>query len=349
MGPHRGALVAALVCALGCASAGPSLTLDEGGRFRAGGPGSLSVFVAGSETPLFGELRGESDGLVFVPRFPLRPGVEYRAVYTPPAGAPVTASFRLPAPGSSPSTVVSRVFPSRDLLPENLLKFYLHFSAPMARGEAYRRTHLLDAEGKKVELPFLELGEELWDRSGTRLTLLFDPGRIKRGLKPREDSGPALEEGKSYTLLVESAWPDAEGRTLLREFRKAFRVAAPDDRQPDPSAWVIRPPRAGTTGPLLVELDEPLDEAMLHRAIAVLDGEGRPLAGRVEVDPDQVRWRFHPERTWKPGRHALSIDTTLEDLAGNSIGRPFEVDVVRPLERTITTRTVSLPFAVLQP
>ena len=32
-----------------------------------------------------------------------------------------------------------------------------------------------------IELPFLEIDEELWDPAMMRLTLFIDPGRIKRG------------------------------------------------------------------------------------------------------------------------------------------------------------------------
>ena len=106
-----------------------------------------------------------------------------------------------------------KVYPSRDLLPENLLQFYIFFSAPMSRGEAYRRITLLDiATGKIVDAPFLELDEELWSPDGTRFTLVFDPGRIKRGLKPREEVGPVLEAGKSYSLVIDRQWLDALGK-----------------------------------------------------------------------------------------------------------------------------------------
>src|SRR5262249_5583071 len=155
------------------------------------------------------------------------------------------------------------VYPTRDRLPENQLKFYLHFSAPMSRGEAYDRVRLLDDKGKLVEKPFLELAEELWDDSGTRFTLFFDPGRIKRGLKPREIYGPALEEGKSYTFVVDRGWPDAEGNPLKAEFRKSFRVGPPDDTQPDVANWKLTPPSPGTDAPLTVTFPEPLDHAML--------------------------------------------------------------------------------------
>jgi hypothetical protein len=96
----------------------------------------------------------------------------------PPSGTP------------RPATLVESVSPSAEVLPENLLRFYFQFSAPMSRGEAYSHIRLLNAAGRAVADPFLELNEELWSGDGRRFTLLFDPGRIKRGLKPREEVGP---------------------------------------------------------------------------------------------------------------------------------------------------------------
>ena len=339
------ACIAVAALPLGCAASGQDLTLD-GDRFRAAGfpTGTLSVTVEGSQVPLFGETIVEKGGVAFVPRFPLKPGVTYRAVHQRPNAERVEKSFTLPLPPPSPPTAVRAVFPSRAKLPENLLKFYLHFSAPMSRREAYRRVHLLDSSGKAVELPFLELGEELWDRSATRLTLLFDPGRIKRGLKPREDSGPALEEGKSYTLVIDADWPDADGRPLLQGHRKSFKVLAPDEKQPDPKAWTFVAPKVGSSEPLTVMLDKALDQAMLGRSLGVIDPEGRTLQGRIEIDLEETRWRFHPEAAWRGGTHALVVDTVLEDQAGNSVDRPFEVDIVRPVERAVSSRTINLPF-----
>src|SRR5262245_52114025 len=163
---------------------------------------------------MLGAYRIEDGVLRFEPRFPLTAGLRYRAVFHPSRlpgrtgdAGPVAAVFEVPRPQQQPTTVVEHVFPSADKLPENQLRFYLHFSAPMSRGEAYLHLRLLDAAGKAIEAPFLELGEELWDPEGVRFTLLIDPGRIKRGLKPREDVGPVLEEGKSYTLVIDKGWP----------------------------------------------------------------------------------------------------------------------------------------------
>ena len=51
------------------------------------------------------------------------------------------------------ATSVTRVAPSQKVLPENLLKFYIEFSGPMNRGEAYEHLPLLDSAGKPIDLP----------------------------------------------------------------------------------------------------------------------------------------------------------------------------------------------------
>ncbi len=153
---------------------------------------------------ILGSYRIEKDVLRFEPRFPLAKGLSYRAVFNPSSlpgqkgTKPQEVLLSLPRPASKPTTVVTLVYPTSDVLPENLLRFYLHFSAPMSQGDSYRNIKLLDAKGKAIDLPFLELDQELWDPAGVRLTLFLDPGRIKRGLKPREEVGPSLEEGKHY-------------------------------------------------------------------------------------------------------------------------------------------------------
>ena len=81
------------------------------------------------------------------------------------------------------TTTITYVYPTSGQLPENHLKFYVHFSAPMSRGEAYRR--ISRRRRTRTASRVLELGEELWDPAMQRFTLLFDPGRVKRRLVPR--------------------------------------------------------------------------------------------------------------------------------------------------------------------
>jgi hypothetical protein len=115
-------------------------------------------FVADMSVPaMLGSYRIE-DGLIrFQPKFPLERGVAYRAVFRParlPGGvdirsADVVSKFHLPTAQHNPTTVVAHVYPSADVLPENLLKFYVHFSAPMRRGHIYDYIHLLTKPGSR--------------------------------------------------------------------------------------------------------------------------------------------------------------------------------------------------------
>jgi hypothetical protein len=305
------------------------------------------------QPPLLGSYRVEDGVLRFEPRFPPAAGVRYRAVFDPaqlpkPANSKaekVVSEISIPKPAAAP-TGVEQVYPTREKLPENLLKFYLHFSAPMSRGEAYRHVRLLDAAGKPVESPFLELGEELWDPQGKRFTLFIDPGRIKRGLKPREDLGPVLEAGKRYTLEIDRDWSDGQGNPLKETYRKAFRAVAAAEEPPDPKTWKVQPPPAGTVKPLIVTIPGPLDHALLQRLLWLTDARGRKVAGTMAVGDEETRWQFTPGQPWQAGAYSLVVDTTLEDVAGNSIGRPFEVDVFRPIEHAVKVRTMTLPVVI---
>lgn len=326
------------------------------GLDRPGLAAVFQVFVASKLTdppPILGSTSLEGKTLRFTPRFGLEPGLRYRAVLhrgqlsgaPQTAGGDLGADFEIPKPPAQSPTMVTHIYPTSDRLPENQLKFYLHFSAPMGRGEAYRHLHLLDADGKAVDGAFLELGEELWDRQLQRFTLLFDPGRVKRGLKPREDLGSALQEGQSYTLVVDRDWPDANGVPLEREARKSFQVLPRDEEPIDPTTWSLVPPPSASD-PLVVRFLEPLDHALLERMLWITDAAGETVAGSIDLSDGETCWRFHPRRPWRAGNYHLLADSALEDLAGNSIGPAFDVDVLAPIQQHIQTETVSIPFTV---
>lgn len=334
----------------------PPITLQRLQRWTLPQWQRLLVVYAGldeSLPPMLGTYRIEGNTVRFTPQFPLAPSVTYRAVLRsanlPGAktkAAPLTAIFEAPARNVTPTTIVSQVYPSTDVVPENLLKFYLHFSAPMSRGHSYEYIRLLDSNGKQVELPFLELDEELWDQTQTRLTLLIDPGRIKRGVLPLEEIGPSLEAGKSYTLTISRAWQDGNGNPLKEDFQKQFRVGPPDRTPPDPAQWRIEAPKAGTRTPLIVTFPEPMDQALTQRVFSVVAESGAAIAGQVALTEQERRWEFTPNRPWLVGNYHIAIQTTLEDLAGNNIGKPFEVDLFEGVKRHIETQSLKLPFTV---
>jgi hypothetical protein len=344
-------LTLALLC-FGALFAEDAAIRMDGGVFRVTGwaPGAEpvggwpSVFTvyagAGDVPPMLGTYAVEGGSLVFRPRFGLAPGMHARASFHPPSGAAVEAVFDVPkaAPPAS-TTRVAHVYPSTSLLPENQLKFYIYFSAPVQKGEAWSHIHLLNQDGRAVELPFLEIDQELWDRENMRLTVLFDPGRIKRGLLPLKEMGPAIEDGRSYTLVIDREWPDGRGAPLAEPFRKSFRVGPPDREPIDTAKWRIAPPRAGTRDPLVISFGEPLDFALLQHTIVVRD-----VTGTIEVARDETEWRFTPDRAWAAREYQTVVGTELEDLAGNHVGRAFDVDVFNSVTRSVAKDTVTVRF-----
>lgn len=294
------------------------------------------------------------DRLRFEPQFPLQPGMQYRvevhpgnlAGTSPEESKSAIGWFRLPAPVRIPKTFVEHVYPSSSVLPENLLKFYIHFSGPMSQGDIYKHIHLLNSSGKSVVLPFLEIDEELWNPELTRLTLFIDPGRLKRGVQPLEELGPAMEAGKSYTLVIDRDWQDGDGAPLKAAFRKRFAVVLPDRQPPLLANWKITPPKQDTRESLIIQFSEPMEHALAERLIWILDDHERALAGRVMLINEERHWSFTPEIKWKGGSYKIAVNPLLEDLAGNSVGKPFEVDVFDSIQPTASEKPVTLLFEV---
>lgn len=312
----------------------------------------FAVRVASADAgapPMLGGFSIWGDVIRFSPRFPLAAGVRYRVIVDGSyfgGDETITKVFTMPA-SSAPLVRVQQIYPTASELPENLLRFYVHFSGRVARGEVYRNVTLRDdTAGTLVELPFLEIAEELWNPSGTRLTLLIDPGRIKSKLRPRIESGPVFRAQHSYTLKIDGKCMDAEGRPLAHSYVKRFRIGAVDTTQPDPNRWTVSQPQAGTIHELEVRFPEPLDHALLQHMIEVIGPQGQRVSGTVEVLDHETRWRFRPTQSWARGDHYLRIDTELEDRVGNSIRSPFEVDVFGVTRRKLEKRTVRLALTL---
>ena len=118
-----------------------------------GWPSVFAVYASGAADvpPLLGTYSVENRALTFRARYPLSPGVRYRAVFHQPGQrAVVEQTFDGPQQDTTPVARVDRVYPSADVLPSNVLRLYVYFSAPMSRGEAASRIHMLDAGGKEL-------------------------------------------------------------------------------------------------------------------------------------------------------------------------------------------------------
>lgn len=293
----------------------------------------------GAPTPaVTGRYSALADRIRFEPRFPFAPGVAYRVevdtgrlstlsgISRDQAGRTLLIHrFSLPAPRIERTTRVAAVHPAADRVPSNMLRWYIELSAPMEPGSAHEHVRLIDEAGREVERAFLQLDEELWDTERRRLTLLFDPGRVKRGVRANLEMGAPLVERRRYRLVIDPGWLDARGAALASGFDKEFDVGPADRESPHPSRWTIDAPRAGTTTPLQVAFGEALDHALVARMLTV-ERDGRTVDGTATVGPGDSIWAFTPAASWVAGVHTLRVSATLEDLAGNSIARVFDAD-----------------------
>jgi hypothetical protein len=322
--------------------------------------------VSDATPPVIGRYVASRDLVRFEPRFPFTAGAAYRVEVDTAAlaGGPANARprdgramlahrFVLPAITRARTTRITAVHPSSARLPGNLLRWYVETSAAMEAGHALEHVHLMDESGREVTGAFLTLDQELWDRDRRRLTLLVDPGRVKRGVRTNVEMGPPLVAGRRYRLVIDDEWTDGEGARLASGYEHAFEVVDADRRSPDPARWRLTPPGAGTRTAFRVAFGEPLDHALAARLLAVLDAGGSLIPGTVALaDADRV-WMFTPDRDWAPGQYTLRVGGALEDLAGNNIVRVFDVDrradsaaadrEVAGASRTVTFRIVANP------
>ena len=288
--------------------------------------------LAGDEPelqPMAGRYEAGTDAVTFVPRYPLAPGLCYAMVVRAAEGEPQRLTFRLPAARSEPTARVLAIHPSGDRLVRNQLKLYVQFSASMSEGQAANHVRLVRADsGEAIEAPFVA-EPELWDHERRRLTLLFDPGRLKRGLRPQIEAGYPLQEGVAVHVVIDEGFRDADGAPLRARFEQRYEVDGDLRARVDPRDWECSFPAAGTADPLRVRFDRPLDHALLQHALEVIADAGRPVPGRPQIGPAERSWTFTPAAPWQAGEYRLAIDPRLEDLAGNSLARVFDRDLER--------------------
>jgi hypothetical protein len=207
----------------------------------------------------------------------------------------------------------------------------------MARGRVLDKLHLLREDGRAVPMPFLD--QELWDREQRRLTVLIDPGRVKRGVAPQVEMGEVLEAGRRYTLVVDSSAEQANGAPMGAAFRREFRVGPAVRQGIDPGQWRV----TVASGLVSVDFDRTMDAAIVEWALDVFDASGKPIDGDVRVEQGGTRWVFTPAGRLAPGSYELRIDAAIEDVAGNRLGRPFDVETTA---RPAPVRPTALRFEI---
>jgi hypothetical protein len=299
---------------------------------------------------IFGSYHVFEDGVQFTPHFPFERGLPYRASFDPrPLGRSeltdvLTLEFSLPKEHSALPPVVQHIFPSSDYLPENLLRFYICFSNSMQRGRVEAEISLLGPDRKPAPDALYRAPVELWDRSRRCLTILLDPGRLKRGVGPNRELGPPLKTGQMYTLVVGAGMTDLSGSQLPETIYKRFRVT---DAVREPIAierWRIVPPEANSRQPLLLMFPRPLDWALLSQTITIASTREQSIDGQMVIDQCERRWSFIPTSPWAAGSYHVRVASSLEDVCGNSIIAAFDRPLRSDGDLASETATRSIPF-----
>jgi hypothetical protein len=159
------------------------------------------------------------------------------------------------------------------------------------------------------------------------LTILLDPGRLKRGVGPNRELGSPLRLSHVYTLVIRQGLTDLSGRPLLETVNKRFRVT---DAVREPVAveqWKILPPEINSHQPLVLVFPRALDWALLSHAITIASKSEQSIEGQIVIDQFEKRWSFTPALPWTAAPYCVRIASSLEDVCGNSVMAAFD----RPL------------------
>jgi hypothetical protein len=242
------------------------------------------------------------------------------------------------------SSQVQHVFPSSDSLPENLLRLYVCFSNAMQRGRVEENVRLLGPDGIPAEGVLYRPPVELWDRSMRHLTILLDPGRLKRGLGPNRQLGPPLKTGQVYSLVIGAGMVDSSGHSLRESFYKRFRVTVAVREPVRVEQWKIVRPATGGRQPLSLLFPKPLDWALLWRTITIASDGSRRMDGRIAIDEGERRWSFTPTLPWKAGSYLVCVASTLEDVCGNNLLGAFDRPLPSASNPPCAAADFSIPF-----
>jgi hypothetical protein len=209
-----------------------------------------------------------------------------------------------------------RISPQSNVLPANTLRFYIHFAKS---GEAHfdrDQLWLLNEEEQVVPDPFLVLSQELWSADGRRLTVLMEPGRIKRGLGADPAHEPALLVGRTYSFVV---------TCLGQTARHTFRVCDPVLEAIDETRWNIVSPNVGSLDPAVLHFGRVMDAALCEDEIGILTPSGEVVQTRASLTPDGTAMQLIPSHPWSAGELRLVVSERLEDVCGNRLGEALDL------------------------
>jgi hypothetical protein len=304
---------------------------------------SFTVHLAKENAPaIIGSYSEENNTMIFEPLIPFTRGLNYKILLNKKH----LEEVKIPEADPANIPELLAIYPAKDTLPENLLKMHFQFSKPMREGQSIQYLTLLEDNKDTLKETFLNLQPELWSEDGTTLTLWLDPGRIKRDLLPNQQLGTPLKEDMHYNLIVSGQWRDQSGLPLTKSFQKEFITTKRDSLSPNPNTWTIHAPKSDTYESLMIDFHESLDYNLIRSSLQIFTKDNSNVAGKWKANGEANQITFTPEVFWRRGDYELQVETRLEDLAGNNINRPFDVDVRFKGKSFSSEQMISIPFSI---
>lgn len=218
---------------------------------------------------------------------------------------------------------VLAVYPNSDSIPVNILRFYVQFSVPMQEMDILKHIKLADENGKNLTGVFFENQYELWNENRTLVTLIIDPGRVKLGLLANNKMGRAFDEGKKYTLTIDSLLLDFNNRTLSKSFTKIVTAVQEDRLAPDIKNWKLHLPKCHSKQAITIHFNDKIDYISAQTLITIFKDEVVIKGAFLLINQDQTL-TFIPYKNWKKGNYTIRINSQLEDIAANSLNQVFD-------------------------
>ena len=234
-------------------------------------------------------------------------------------------------------------------MPENQLRMYIEFSAPMGRRGGIEHVALLDerGDGGRGSVPPARL--RVLERRPDSVYRVLRSRRVKQGILPNKQMGRALK-GRQDPIRCSSAreWQDANG-CRSRNRPDARSASGPPDTTRSITAQVANRAAQGRRQmPLVVTFPEP------RRSRPAVSRARRPaqradsLDGNFPVEANETRWSFTPHQ---PGTQATTICSRCRSwrtAPATRSGGAFEVDNFETVDKGPNPRTVTLPFHVIR-
>ncbi|MEO0813140.1 MAG: hypothetical protein AAFY60_09780, partial [Myxococcota bacterium] len=231
------------------------------------------------------------------------------------------------ANAEAPAPRVRAIYPRSPVVPENLLRFYVYFTEPMAEGDFLEHIQLRDLDsGEVLTGVFFDNLYELWTPDRKRITLLVDPGRVKTGLDANQRFGRAFVAGHRYGLDVLPTWKSISGVPLGEGYTHCFRATSEDRERIKPNEWTLELPETGTIDGVTVQFHKTVDHVSVGQFLRVLDNQQRPVPGRWLLSPADDEVTFVPTTPWRGTieEYVLEVALRFEDVVGNNVNASFD-------------------------